>query len=47
MIPSIFDPLGILTPSILQMLVSETLLQKSIIQMLWAEKIGWDDWIIY
>ena len=36
-IASIFNPLGILTPSILE--------EKLIIRLLWAEKVGWDDQI--
>ena len=36
-IASVFNPLGILTPSILE--------EKLIIRLLWAEKVGWDDQI--
>ena len=36
-IASIFDPLGILIPSIFE--------RKLIIQSLWAENVGWDDQI--
>ena len=32
---SIFDPLGILTPPVLEV--------KLIIRSLWAENVGWDD----
>ena len=34
---SIFDPLGILTPPVLEV--------KLIIRSLWAENVGWDDQI--